>query len=203
MNPVPKVGHTQTISDVDVVVAMRTARQVFSDGILREAGTDQRDLRRRLTSDSVFQIAEFFFLLKCHGIETTQQVREFARLHNEYLTKAINSPEELERLERTRSQVDGAFFSEIGIDKLAENFLRNPPSFDQSDLCRFLVTQQSFENCRRSLKTLRDTGLLEETRIAYGSIVLHSRGNLEQVYQNHIETLRSRLLPQARANNHE
>ena len=71
------------VSDVDVVIAMRTARQVFSDGILREAGTDRRDYRQRLKGDSVFQIAEFFFLLECHGIRTEGQVREFARLHNE------------------------------------------------------------------------------------------------------------------------
>lgn len=190
-------------SDVDVVIAMRTARQVFSDGILREAGTDRRDHRQRLKSDSVFQIAEFFFLLESHGIRTDMQVREFARLHNEYLAEIITSPEKLERLERTRSQVDGASFSEIGIDKLVENFLRKPPSFDQSDLCRFLVTQQSFENCRRSLKVLRDVGLLDETRIAYGSIVLHSGGVLEQVYRNHVDSLRGRLLTGTQETGHD
>lgn len=189
------MNSAKTISGVDVVIAMRTARQVFSDGILHEAGTGQRDLRQRLKSDSVFQIAEFFFLMQCHGIKTAKQIREFARLHNEYLEKVLNSPEKLEKLERTRSQVDGAFFSEVGIDKLAENFRRKPPSFDQSDLCRFLVTQQSFENCRRSLKILRDVRLLDEKRTAYSSIILHSRGILERIYRNHIDSLCSRLLP--------
>lgn len=189
------MNSAKTISGVDVVIAMRTARQVFSDGILHEAGTEQRDLRQRLKSDSVFQIAEFFFLMQCHGIKTAKQIREFARLHNEYLEKVLNSPEKLEKLERTRSQVDGAFFSEVGIDKLAENFRRKPPSFDQSDLCRFLVTQQSFENCRRSLKILRDVRLLDEKRTAYSSIILHSRGILERIYRNHIDSLCSRLLP--------
>ena len=188
------MNSAKTISDVDVVIAMRTARQVFSDGILYEAGTERRDLRQRLKSDSVFQIAEFFFLLQCHGIKTAKQIRKFARLHNEYLEKALNSSEKLEKLERTRSQVDGAFFSEVGIDKLAENFRRQPPSFDQSDLCRFLVTQQSFENCRRSLKVLRDARLLDEKRTAYRSIILHSRGGiLERIYRSHIASLCSRL----------
>lgn len=179
--------------DIDTVKAMRAARQAFSDGIVGAARSHAPDLPRRLRSDSVFQIAEFFFLLQCHGIATVEQIKAFARLHNEYLRDAMNAPDKLERLDRTRAQLDGAFFSDIGIEKLGENFQRNPPSFDQSDLCRFLVTQQSFENCRRSLKVLRVAGLLEARRIAYGSLVLHSRGRLEQVYRSHIGTLRAML----------
>ena len=181
--------------DIEAVKAMRAARQAFSDGIVTAARCHERDLLRRLKSDSVFQIAEFFFLLECHGIATVAQIKAFARLHNEYLRDAMNTPEKLERLERTKTQIDGAFFSDIGIEKLAENFQRKPPSFDQSDLCRFLVTQQSFENCRRSLKVLREAGLLEEQRIAYGSLILHSCGLLEQIYRDHIDTLRALLPP--------
>ena len=191
------------VSDVEVVIAMRSARLAFSDGILAAARTERRDFRQRLKSDSVFQIAEFFFLLKCHGIRTARQVAEFARLHNEHLARVIASPEKLERLDRTRSQVDGASFSEVGIEKLVENFRRKPPSFDQSDLCRFLVTQQSFESCRKSLRVLRDVKLLDETRIAYGSKILHSPGTLEQVYRSHVDALCSRLLPDARIQDHE
>ena len=181
--------------DIEAVIAMRTARRVFSEEMLRRAPAGRRELRWRLRSDSVFQIAEFFFLLKCHGIGTAAQIGAFARLHNEHLNMAIRSPEKLDRLERTRSQVDGALFSEIGIEKLTENFLRRPPSFDQSDLCRFLVTQQSFESCRKSLNALREAGLLEEKRLAYGSILLHSPGALEEIYRLHIDALRAGLLP--------
>ena len=184
--------------DIETVKAMRAARQAFSDGIVAAARSHERELLRRLKSDSVFQIAEFFFLLQCHGIVNVKQVKAFARLHNEYLRNAMNTPEKLERIDRTKSQLDGAFFSDIGIEKLGENFQRTPPSFDQSDLCRFLVTQQSFENCRRSLKILREAGLLEAERIAYGSLILHSRGLLEQVYGNHIGTLRAMLPPRER-----
>ena len=179
--------------DIETVKAMRAARQAFSENIIRLANNRRRDLLRRLQSDSVYQIAEFFFLLKCHDIRTVSQVKRFARLHNGYLQNAMDTPEKLEKLDRTRSQIDGAFFSDVGLEKLGENFRRNPPSFDQSDLCRFLVTQQSFENCRRSLKVLRETGLLEEDKIAYGSLVLHSRGVLEQVYRDHLGTLRAML----------
>ena len=179
--------------DIEAVKAMRAARQAFSDGIVAAARSHERVLLRRLKSDSVFQIAEFFFLLACHGIATVEQIKAFARLHNEYLRNAMHTPEKLARLERTKTQIDGAFFSDIGIEKLAENFQRKPPSFDQSDLCRFLVTQQSVENCRRSLKVLRESGLLDEERIAYGSLILHSPGLLEQVYRNHIGTLRAML----------
>ena len=178
---------------IQIVQAMRGARLAFSDGITAAAQDQSPGLVRRLKSDSVFQIAEFFFLLKCHGITTTKQVRAFARLHNEYLGEAMNSPAKLERLDRTRMQLDGAFFSDIGIEKLAENFSRNPPSFDQSDLCRFLVTQQSYENCRRSLKTLREAGLLEAQRTPYGSVLLHSPGTLEQIYFDHISALCAEL----------
>ena len=179
--------------DIDTVKAMRAARQAFSDGITRFAKLRRQDLLRRLRSDSVYKITEFFFLLKCHEIRTVSQVKAFARLHNEYLQDAMNTPEKLEKLDRTKSQIDGAFFSDLGIEKLGENFRRNPPSFDQSDLCRFLVTQQSFENCRRSLKVLRETGLLEEEKIPYGSLVLHSPGVLEQIYRDHLGTLRAML----------
>ena len=179
----PCVHAERLANDVEVVKAMRAARQAFSDGILDAAGSDRRDVRRVLTSDSVFQIAEFFFLLRCHGICTAEQIRSFGQLHNEYVQHAVTAPEKLEKLGRLRSQLEGAVFSDVGIEKLAENFMRKPPSFDQSDLCRFLLTQQSSENCRRSLVVLRETGLLDETRTAYGSVVLHSHGALERIYQ--------------------
>ncbi|MCY3877522.1 MAG: hypothetical protein OXF88_24930 [Rhodobacteraceae bacterium] len=174
---------------IEVVKAMRGARLNFMHGITGASRDKKPELLRRLKSDGVLQIAEFFFLLKCHEIKTTRQIKAFARLHNKYLQDTMDSPEELEWLDRTRMQLDGAFFSELGIEKLAENFQRNPPSFDQSDLCRFLVTQQSGENCRRSLKTLQQAGLLDANRIPYGSIVLHSSGKLEQIYLDHINAL--------------
>ena len=174
---------------IEVVKAMRVGRLNFMNGIT-EASRDQApELLRRLKSDNVLQIAEFFFLLKCHEITTTRQIKAFARLHNQYLRDAMNSPEKLRRLDRTRVQLDGAFFSETGIEKLAENFQRKPPSFDQSDLCRFLVAQQSAENCRRSLKTLQRAGLLDANRIPYGSILLHSAGKLERIYLDHLNAL--------------
>lgn len=180
-------------SDVEIVKAMRSARESFSSGILDAAGSDRREVRRVLMSDSVFLIAEFFFLLQCHGIRTAEQIRVFGRLHNDYVRKAVATPEKLEKLGRLRSQLQGAVFSDVGIEKLAENFLRKPPSFDQSDLCRFLLTQQSSENSRRSLVVLRETGLLDETRTAYGSVVLHSHGALERNYRDHIGAFRASL----------
>lgn len=189
----PCVKAERLESDVEIVKAMRAARQAFSDGILDAAGSDRRDIRRVLTSDSVFQIAEFFFLLQCHGICTSEQIRAFGRLHNDYVRHAVTAPEKLEKLGRLRNQLEGAVFTDVGIEKLAENFVRNPPSFDQSDLCRFLLTQQSSESSRRSLVVLRETGLLDETRTAYGSVVLHSHGALERIYQDHIGTFREWL----------
>lgn len=183
----------KSVRDIDLVVAMRAARMTFADGILCAAKVREKEMRRQLTSDSVFQIAEFFFLLQCHGIRTRKQIRAFGMLHNDYLRQTIASPEKLERLDRTKSQIDGAFFTDVGIEKMVENFHRKPPGFDQSDLCRFLVTQQSFENCRRSLKLLRETRLLQGTRIAYGSIILHSNGTLERIYRNHVNMLRSKM----------
>ena len=181
-------------SDIEIVKAMRLARQASLDAILDAARTDRRDVRRVLTSDGVFQIAEFFFLLECHEIKTAERIRAFAELHNEYIAKVVESPAKLEQLGRTKSQLSGAKFSQIGIDKVVENFQKKPPSFDQSDLGRFLLTQQSSENCRRNLVVLRKTRLLEETRTAYGSIVLHSPGILEEIYQTHVGTLRHLLL---------
>ena len=189
----PRMNAERLHDDIEVVKAMRAARQAFSDGILDAAGTDRRELRRALTSDSVFQIAEFFFLLDCHDIRTGEQIKAFGRLHNDYVEQAVTAPDKLEKLGRLRSQLEGAVFSDLGIEKLAENYRRKPPSFDQSDLCRFLLTQQSSENSRRSLVVLRETGLLEETRTAYGSVVLHSHGILERIYREHIGAFRSML----------
>ena len=174
---------------IEVVKAMRSARLHFMSAITAASQDRKPELLRRLRSDGVLQVAEFFFLLKCHRITTATQIKAFARLHNRYLRDAMDSPEKLERLDRTSMQLDGAFFSDIGLEKLAENFQRNPPSIDQSDLCMFLVTQQSVENCRRNLKTLQRAGLLDASRIPYGSILLHSSGKLEQIYQDHINAL--------------
>ncbi|MCT4655146.1 MAG: hypothetical protein N4A65_04980 [Cohaesibacter sp.] len=175
--------------NLQILHAVRTARKFFADQLVSLSVLETAAQEKKLRDDGIFLIAEFFFLLKTNNLTDPDKIKNFAKLHNQYLDDTIKDGDKIRRLGRTAAQLQDGYFSAIGIEKLGENYLRKPPCFDQSDLCRFLIAQFSVESCRRHLKLLRAVKLLEEIKTPYGSLVLHSPGLLETVFSQHLAVL--------------
>ncbi len=149
---------------------------------------------RELRQETVFVIAEFFWLLRVFEIDTPEKLRAFGETHNRNILELLNKKEDRIRLGVHAPRLREALFdSEDKLDRLEANCGNGAARFSQSDLARFLVEYMSFERCRSTVKILTDAGFLKAYKSPFGAILICSSGQLEDAFADHILSFRKAL----------
>lgn len=120
------------------VGALRDARASFFDNLVNAARSyasenglpslspDHVDVLR---SEEVFQVAEFYYLVKKFDLGDPRRVRPFLLRHNDDINKLIADKERRHAQGLTESRLKEAFFSEVQIEAMVSSGerLRNLP----------------------------------------------------------------------------
>jgi len=191
--------------DLICLAAIRQSRADFFDAVEAQAaeasGADgpaslDREHRKLLRSETVYQIAEFFYVLKFGGLTIPDDLRGFLMRHNADMERLLASCRNgyaegglsAQRLKR-------AIFSLAQIDYVLHESSQGEPRFDQQSLQRIFTQAMSFESCRNLLVVLASYGFLR--RWEFNQVIIGSAGLLEPLFKAHLETIAQGVLEHA------
>lgn len=164
-------------------------------GMIVAASQDRSDdVLETLRIESMYQFAEFFYLLKARRIHSIEQVEVLAQIHNRHLDHLCRDAEKMRRLGLKKDRVLDAIFTSDTLPRLLEYWRESPGQIDQSNLARFLVTVMSNETCRKLVVASGAAGFLRRRRSVHGTVLVQSTGVLEQLFGRALRELRHQLL---------
>lgn len=189
-----KVNESDLDADITLFEEISSARLRFFDEIVDGRSADSTADVRELRQETVFVIAEFFWLLRVFEIDSPDKLRTFGETHNRNVLELLENKQDQIRLGINAPRLREALFDNVEkLDRLEANCSNGRPQFSQSDLARFLVEYMSFERCRSTIKVLVNAGFLKASKSPFGSVLVCSSGQLEDAYANHIRSFRSAL----------
>jgi hypothetical protein len=179
-------------SDLALLENLRWARKSFLDRICEASQSEDEEVLATLRLEATYQLAEFLFQLRARKIETKEQIRMLAELHNEYLVEATKDRAKLARLGLNRARMLEAIFTADTLPRLVQHWEEKPGTLDQSNLARFLAGLMSTETCRKVVVACARAGFLERERSSYGTMFVRSVGTLERLFAESLRELRMR-----------
>jgi len=182
-------------ADIRLFEEMFAAKARFFDQIVvnrvSEGSLEIRDLRQ----ENVYEIAEFFYLLKVFGIDSPAKLRKFAESHTRNIEELLGDKAQMAKLGVLPQRLRGARFETVEkLDRLVANCGNGAIHLSQSDLARFLVEYMSFESCRTSVKILSRVGYFKLSKSPFGAILVTSTGMLEDIYGAYIRSFRQGIM---------
>jgi hypothetical protein len=180
-------------ADLDLIEKIRWARKEFLDRICDASTSRKDDVLAALRSESTYQLAEFLYLLRARDIESEEQMRTVAELHNEYMVNLSKDQAKADRLGLTQERLLDAMFTGDTMPRLLHHWKLQPGTLDQSNLARFLMPLMSTETCRKVVVACTAAGFLIRERSPHGTMLLRSVGVLERVFAQCVRDLRERI----------
>jgi hypothetical protein len=179
--------------DLELLEVLRWGRKEFADRLVQESRSRKSDTLDLLRSEPGYQLADFFYLLKARRIETEEDIRTLAELHNQYIVDLTRDAEKMSRLGLKRERLLDAILTADTMPRLLANWRESSGAIDQSNLARLLVTVMSSETCRKLVVAFADAGFLKRERTPFGTMVVSSTGIMEQMFGNCIREMRLRI----------
>ena len=201
--PDPLEDHGETMRAIRTCEALHEARASFQDALVEGSAIQDRNFVAQLRQEPVYQMAEFFFLLRAFRLDDEEKIRRYAELHNQHLEELQSDRTKMHRLGLSPTRVQKGKFSSDSIPKLVENYRSGDGAIDQSDLSRLLIEVMSPETCRKTAVTLTEAGYLERRRSPYQSVLVRSIGALERIFARSLRHVRSTLVSLAGTQNPE
>ena len=192
--PDPLMDDGETMRDIRTCEALHEARASFQDALVKGSAIQDRHFSAQLRQEPVYQMAEFFFLLRAFRLDGDDKIRRYAELHNRHLEALQADRIKMRRLGLSPTRVQKGMFSRDSIPKLVENYRSGDGAIDQSDLSRLLIEVMSPETCRKTAVTLTEAGYLERRRSPYQSVLVRSSGALERIFARSLRHVRSTLV---------
>ena len=201
-NPVPSLSDAPpdpfaedggTMRDIRVCEAIHEARSAFQEALVAGSAIQERHFVRQLRQAPVYQMAEFFYLVRAFRLDSEEKVRRYAELHNRHLEAVRADPVKLHRLGLSPTRVQRGMFSPDSIPKLVENYRSGDAAIDQSDLSRLLIEVMSPETCRKTTVTLTEADYLERRRSPHQSVLVRSTGAMERLFARSLRHVRHAL----------
>ena len=192
--PDPLTDDGETMRDIRTCEALHEARASFQDALVEGSAIQDRHFSAQLRQEPVYQMAEFFFLLRAFRLDGDDKIRRYAELHNRHLEALQADRNKMRRLGLSPTRVQKGRFSPDSIPKLVENYRTSDGAIDQSDLSRLLIEVMSPETCRKTAVTLTEAGYLERRRSPYQSVLVRSTGALERIFARSLRHVRSTLV---------
>lgn len=173
---------------VKILDCLREYRSTFVGALLNRAKSTDVGLISMLNSDASQAIAQFFYRLREARVESAEDLRAVALQHNQNL--ACVSEAEARHLRLKPERIERAIFSADVMQRLMQNWRERKGAIDQSNLARFLVLDMSTETCRKAVVALSQAGCLERVPTPYGTTLVISNGQLEDILDQSISALR-------------
>ena len=186
---------SELVADIKLFEEMFSAKARFFDEIVERRDQDSKVEIRELRQENIYEIAEFYYLLKIFEINTPDKLRHFGESHNANILDLLANRNEMEKLGVQSHRLQEAMFDTTEkLDRLAANCVGQLIWLSQSDLARFLVEYMSVESCRRSIKTLSNAGYLTLAKSPFGSILVRSNTKLEHIFGRYIRSFRKGIM---------
>ncbi|MBV8837499.1 MAG: hypothetical protein JO000_13240 [Alphaproteobacteria bacterium] len=186
---------TELEADLHLLERMRFARAQLNEEICTASVDQSGDVLHALRLESSYHLCEFFFLLKANGFYDSDDIHALADMHNRYLAEVLKDEEKMRRMNLTSERLLQAIFTGDTMPRLLEVWRGSRGSLDQSNLARFLVTIMSTETCRKLVVAFTKAGFLERIRTPHGTVVIRSKGIVEDMFGSSIRRLRLELQP--------
>jgi|SRR5262245_36992268 hypothetical protein len=170
----------QLMADLNMIETFRWYRMIFTERLAAASKKQDEDILEMLRLEATYQLAEFYYGLKAHGIETENDVEKLADAHNDYIEGLTNDAAKMRRLGLSKDRLLDAMFTADTRPRLVEIWRRQPGAIDQSNLARLLTVVMSAETCRRVVVACADAGFLERKDTIYGTKLVISTGMLEE-----------------------
>ena len=172
---------------------LRRSRKEFVDQICSASASQDERVLGTLRLDPTYQLAEFYFLLGARGIETDSELRTLAELHNQYIVDIMKDPIKMVRIGLNRERALEGMFTADTLPRLLQNWSDKKGSIDQSNLARLLMSVMSTETCRKIVVACTEAGFLERTKTPYGTMLVSSKGKLEEIFGGILRDLRTSI----------
>lgn len=177
-------------ADLIFLEHLKAGRKGFVEDICTSSRDQTEDVLSVLRTESTYVLAEFFYLIRAHGIETAEQLQRLAELHNHYISELAKDKERMERFGLTADRLLDAIFTGDTMPRLIQNWSERPGAIDQSNLARFLVGLMSAESCRKIVVACEQAGFLQRERTRTGATIIISRGTIEQIVARYVRSTR-------------
>lgn len=188
---------TEKRSDLDLDIRLyeqlSAAKSAFFDEIVAHCAAQDADSFNPsdLRSETIFQIAEFYYFLKIFDIQSPARLREFAKIHTDKVAELLNSKEEQAKLGVYPQRLSDALFdTEEKLDRLTIHCGEELLRLSQSDLARLLIEYMSPETCRQAVKVLGLAGYVRLSKSPFGAVLVASSGELEAIFAQYVRDLR-------------
>lgn len=180
-------------ADLVLLEHLKSGRKAFVEELCAASRQQTEDVLSALRTDSTYMIAEFFYLLRAHKIDTAEQLQRLAELHNHYISDLIADKARMARFGLSADRLLDAIFTGDTMPRLIQHWSERPGAIDQSNLARFLVTLMSAETCRKIVVACEQAGFLRRERSRAGAAIIISSGVIEGVFARYVRTLRAAI----------
>lgn len=171
---------SQLVADLTMLEAFRWYRMIFTERLTAASRSRHEAILEMLRLEATYQVAEFYYGLKAHGIEGPDDIERLADAHNGYLVGLTNDPAKMDRLGLKKERLLDAVFAAETRPRLVEVWRQRPGTIDQSNLGRLLTVVMSAETCRKVCIACAEAGFLERKETSYGPTLIISKGVLEE-----------------------
>lgn len=177
-------------ADLVLLEHLKSGRKTFAEELCAASRVQTEPVLSVLRMESTAMIAEFFYLIRAHGIDTAEQLQRLAELHNHYISDLIGDRERATRFGLSPDRLLDAIFTGDTMPRLVQQWVERPGALDQSNLARFLVTLMSAESCRKIVVACEQAGFLQRERTRAGATVVISSGVMEEIFARFVRRLR-------------
>jgi hypothetical protein len=179
-------------NELALLESLRWSRKEFVDRICAASQAGKDSVLETLRLEATYQLAEFLFLLRAQHIETASDIQRLAELHNQYIVNLMKDRPKMQRMGVSPDRALDAMFTSDTLPRLLQNW-QDSKGIDQSNLARLLMGVMSTETCRKVVVACAEAGFLERKRTAYGTMLVHTIGKLEDIFGQTLRELRSRI----------
>jgi hypothetical protein len=180
-------------ADPVLLESLMWSKKEFFDRVCSESQSRDEPVLATLRLEATYRLAEFIFLLHARKIETADDIRSLADLHNQYIVDLRKDGPKMARLGLTPDRLLDNMFTDDTKQRLAQHWREHPGAIDQSNLARFLFAVMSSETCRKVVVDCAKAGFLNREKTPYGTILLSSTGSLERIFGACLRELRQRI----------
>lgn len=184
------IDHQNDVKSLKILDCLREYRRTFVSALLERERKGDIGVLSMLNSDASQAIAQFFYRIREAGVETDEDIKSVALQHNLELARVARSDSGARAARLKPERIERAIFSADVMQRLMQNWRDRKGAIDQSNLARFLALEMSTETCRKAVVALSQTGCLERVPTPYGTTLVISNGQLEEILDRSIHSLR-------------
>jgi hypothetical protein len=188
-----KSSDSEERKDIAVLQAYRQSRVDFNLRVV-EASKDQSDgILAALRSDSTYQLAEFYYLLRGFKIRSAADLDQLIDRHNDYVSALLSDKQKMNRMGLSSERLLSAIFDGETKPRVLKIWADEPGALDQSSLARLLVAVMSDETARRTIVACASAGFFLRHNSIFRITLVKSTGTLEDIFGSCLRSVRQAI----------